>query len=197
MLSCFAIARRSKRSMRSCVSHPFSAGGLKFDGTRWSFKSLSDQTGSMRWTLNTTFGSDAAVWSGDLDLPGVKLHPEAIAVSSYGIFVAFSSSVAPGKKPPKLLHRSDRRRNALLIEFAGKETVALEGTVDTPDIKGLGVVAFPLPETIGRTFRIAAVLASGRHTIDVELEADPSTLSAESKNMVDQFDSQVRSALQP
>jgi hypothetical protein len=180
------------------TARPITSGGLAFDAarSRWSFKALSDETGVMRWTLSVALDSDAATWSGPIAAGSLGLDPHAIAVSTYGVFVAFKRESTGTKKPPKLLYRSDPSRNQLYLTVEGVNYRAIEGTLDSPDIDGIGIVAFPLPDSDAPNGEIRLQTDAGTVSATVTMaQGGWRSLAAAESSLAKRFEEQADAVL--
>ncbi len=179
------------------TARPITAGGLTYDpkADRWAFKQISDDTGAMRWTLNVALSSDRATWSKPIVLGALSLAPCAIAVSAYGVFVAFKCEVSGSNKRPKLLFRSEPTRNRLYLTVGDVNYRAIEGTIDSPDIDGVGVVAFPLPSSDSLTGEVRLLTDDGTLSTEVSLQTGWRTLASAEDSLAKLFEKHADAAL--
>lgn len=174
---------------------PISAGGLKYEvqDSKWNFKPLSDQTGELRWSLGVSFASDPAEFGPPLEFAGVKLSPTAIAVTTYGVYLAFVRQGA-AKRSAKLLYRSEPARNRIYLSVDGRNLRALEGTLDAPDVDGNVIVAFPLPPSDACAGEIRISDDGAPISMQVGLSESWSALAGKTRSIVDQFEVQANEA---
>jgi hypothetical protein len=174
---------------------PISAGALKYEvrDSKWNFKPLSDQTGELRWSLGVSFASDSANFGTPLEFSGVKLLPTSIAVTTYGVYVAFVRQ-GTAKRSAKLLYRSEPARNRIYLSVDGKNFRALEGTLDSPDIDGNVIVAFPLPQSDASVGEIRISDDGAPISMQVRLSESWSSLAGRTQSIVDQFEAQANQA---
>lgn len=178
-------------------SRPVSHGALRFDAAerRFSFKPIADDSGALRWTIDIAMTCDAAKWSAALIVGPLTLKPLEICVSEYGVFLALESSRNSDGRAPKLLFKSDPARNRVYLATGGRAYQALEGTIDSPDIDGTVLLAFPLPRSDAQSGELIVQTEAGKVSVQLELlTAGWNALAAANESVSEKFARQCEEA---
>lgn len=178
---------------------PISHGSLRFNRAerRFVFKSIADDSGALRWTIDISLTCDAAQWSGALVVGTLTLQPLEVCISQYGVVIAMEASRNGDGRPPKLLFKSDPARNRVYLSTGGKVYQALEGTFDSPDIDRTVLVAFPLPASDAQSGDIIIQTEHGNVHAHLVLSAGWSALAASNESVSEKFARQCEESLAP
>ena len=165
------IARFEERMVERPVTH----GGLAFDRSTgfWAFKSLADHSGTVHWNFQPRVTSDPVTFVGDRIVNGSRgMAPLALSISRWGIFLAVElSALGAGKKPKKLVSKTDPAQGMVFLRAGPKLHGAIDGNIDRPALgDGIAIIAFPLPRSLVGPLQIEFQFADVPTVVDVRAE---------------------------
>lgn len=166
------------RTEARIAEKPITTGGLTFasEEKRWSFKTLSDQTGDFTWTIRPSFTSDdVVVDSVAIGNGSRKMTALSFAATKWAIFVAFKLEEEDGeKRPKKLINKTDPNKSLVYLRTESGLLPGFDGDVDRQVGSGIGIIAFGLPEPgeVGTEL-----------TIEFHTTKPPATLSISSEDL--------------
>lgn len=128
---------------------PVSFGEAKYDpkSDMWKFRTLVNDTGQLKWKLDVSFRSDATT-SGAIVNDGKRTYELiAIAITRWGVLLAFQISDDGQSKSTKLFNKTDPLKNKVFTNIGDKAFQAIDGNLDlelSSATPATGVAAFPL-----------------------------------------------------